>query len=63
MIYNLLELSDNYSITSGSLWNSYRDEENGDANESNDANYRLNISKKAIININGKTKIIVILNN
>ena len=63
MIYNLLELSDNYSITSGSLWNYYRDEENGDANENNDANYRLNISQETIININGKTKIIVILDN
>ena len=63
MIYNLLELSDNYSITSGSLWNYYRDEGNGDANENGDANYRLNISKKKKININGKTKIIVILDN
>ena len=63
MIYNLLELSDNYSITSGSLWNYYRDKGNGDANENGDANYRLNISKKKKININGKTKIIVILDN
>ena len=59
----MLELSDNYSITPGSLWNYYRDEENGDANENNDANYRLNISEKTIININGKTKIRVILDN
>ena len=59
----MLELSDNYSITLGSLWNYYRDEENGDANENNDANYRLNISEKTIININGKTKIRVILDN
>ena len=59
----MLELSDNYSITPGSLWNYYRDGENGDANENNDANYRLNISEKTIININGKTKIRVILDN
>ena len=59
----MLELSDNYSITPGSLWNYYRDEENGVANENNDANYRLNISEKTIININGKTKIIAILYN
>ena len=59
----MLELSDNYSITLGSLWNYYRDEENGDANENNDANYRLNISEKTIININGKAKIRVILDN
>ena len=36
-IYNLLEYSDNYSMTSGSLWNYYRDEINDDANE-NDNN-------------------------
>ena len=59
----MLELSDNYSITLGSLWSYYRDEENGDANENNDANYRLNISEKTIININGKTKIRAILDN
>ena len=32
-MYNLLEYSDNYSTTSGSLWNHYRDEVNDDANE------------------------------
>ena len=32
-MYNLLEYSDNYSMTSGSLWNYYRDEINDDANE------------------------------
>ena len=26
LMYNLLEYSDNYSITSGSLWQYYRDE-------------------------------------
>ena len=34
---NLLEYSDNYSMTSGSLWNYYRDEINDDENE-NDYN-------------------------
>ena len=29
-MYNLLEYSDNYSMTSGSLWNYYRDEINDD---------------------------------
>ena len=39
---NLLEYSDNYCTTSGSLWN-YRDEVIDDANENNDANnYRTN---------------------
>ena len=33
--YNLLEYSDNYSMTSGSLWDYYRDEINYDENEDN----------------------------
>ena len=33
----LLEYSDNYSKTSGSLWNYYRDEVNDDANENTNA--------------------------
>ena len=36
--YNLLEHSDNYSMTSGSLWNYYRDEVNDAANENDIAN-------------------------
>ena len=36
-MYNLSEYSHNYSMTSGSLWNYYRDEMNYDGNE-NDAN-------------------------
>ena len=31
----LLEYSDNYSVTSGILWNYYRDEVNDNANENN----------------------------
>ena len=34
-MYNLLEYSDNYSMTSGSLWNHYRDETSHDADETN----------------------------
>ena len=36
LMYNLLELSGNYSTTSTSLWNYYRDEVN-DADDANDA--------------------------
>ena len=36
-MYNLLEYSDNYSMTSRSLWNFHRDEINADANENNPA--------------------------
>ena len=45
-IYDLLEYSDNYSMTSGSLWNYYRDEVNDPANENNDAsNFWTNSNK------------------
>ena len=32
-LHNLLKYSDNYSMTSGSLWNYYRDEVNDNMNE------------------------------
>ena len=41
---DLLEYSDNYSKTSGSLWNYYRDEINDDENENDNSN-RLNNDK------------------
>ena len=45
-MYDLLEYSDNYSMTSRNLWNYYRDEVNDSANANNDANnYRININK------------------
>ena len=45
-MYNLLEYNDNYSVTSRSLWNYYRDYVNDDANENNNAgNYRINNEK------------------
>ena len=40
-MYNLLEYSDNYSMTLASLRNFYRDEVNNDANENENA-YRIN---------------------
>ena len=43
-MYNLLEYSDNYSVTSGSLWSYYGDKVNNDANEIA-ANRRLNNNK------------------
>ena len=33
LMYNLLEYSDNYSMTSGRLWNYHRDEINDDTNK------------------------------
>ena len=44
-INNLLEYSDNYSMTSGSLWNHYRDEVNDDTNENNPDNNKINNNK------------------
>ena len=43
-MYNLIEYSDNYSMTSGSLWNYYRDKVNNDTNEFA-ANCTMNNSK------------------
>ena len=59
-MYNLLEYSDIFSITSGSLWNYYRDEVNYSANENNDAsNYRMSNNKRATSkSFECKTKII-----
>ena len=46
-MYNLLEHSDNYSLTSGSLWNYFRDEVNDVANENNANNtFRVNNEKR-----------------
>ena len=59
-IYNLLEYNDNYSMTSGSLWNYNTDEVNDDANENNDAGiYRVNNNKtRKSKSFEYKTKII-----
>ena len=42
----LLEYSDNYSMTAGSLRNYYRDEVNDDADENNAGNHRIDDRKK-----------------
>ena len=44
-MYNSLEYSHNYSMTSGSLWNYYIDEVNDDENEHDNANNRINNNK------------------
>ena len=42
-MYNLLEYINSYSMTSGTLWNYYKDEVNDFTNEINDAkNFRIN---------------------
>ena len=44
-MYNLLEYSNNYSMTSGSLWNYYRDEINYSVIEINNDGNKINKSK------------------
>ena len=44
-MYNLLEYSENYSVTSLSLWNYYKDEINDYENETNRFRNRLNNNK------------------
>ena len=44
-MYNLLKYRDNYSMTSGSLWNYYRDEVNDYENEIDNAYYWINNNK------------------
>ena len=46
LMYNLLEYNHNYSMSSGSLWNCYRNEVYDDANENNAVgSYRINNNK------------------
>ena len=56
-MYNLLEYSKNYSGTSGSLWNYYRDELTDEANDDNDSNKNIINAKsfKYKISITGST--------
>lgn len=60
-MFHLLEYSDKYSLTSGSLCNYYRDDVKHDANENNAENtFRLNIRKTTTSkSLKCKTKIIV----
>ena len=50
-MYNLLEYSNNYSMTSGSLWNFYRDKIINDVNEDNATNNRINNNKTMKVNL------------
>ena len=46
-MYNLLEYSDSYSMTSGSLWNYYRDKINDGVNKINRINKNKTIAGKS----------------
>ena len=47
-MYNLLEYSNNFSMTSGNLWNYYRDEQNDFANKIDDNDNMINNNKAKI---------------
>ena len=54
----LLEYNNNYSITSGSLWNYYRDEVNDDTDKNDVANKKINNKTTASKSFVYKTKLI-----
>ena len=58
-MYNLLQYSNNYTMTSGSLWNYYRDEIDDDVNENDDNNNKIN-NNKTITNKSFEYKIKII---
>ena len=45
-MYNLIEYSDNYSKTSGSLWQYYRDDPNDNTTQSGSFKYNIKITGK-----------------
>ena len=48
-MYNLIEYSDNYSKTSGSLWQYYRDEPNDNLRDPESFKSKLKITKKLLL--------------
>ena len=48
-MYNLIEYSDNYSKTSGSLWKYYRDEPNDNLTDSESFKSKVKITKKLLL--------------
>ena len=53
-MYNLIEYSDNYVKTSGSLWQYFRDEPNDNLRDSESFNCKIKITGKAPVNNNEK---------
>ena len=53
-LYNLLEYSDNYAKTSGSLWQYYRDEPNDNSADSESFKSKTKITGKTPSNCNEK---------
>ena len=51
-MYNLIEYSDNYSTTSGSLWQYYKDEPNNNLADSESFKFKIKITGKTPADIN-----------
>ena len=58
-VYNLIECSDNYSKTSGSLWQYYRDKPNDNITESESFKSKIKITGNILDNGNTKNVISV----
>ena len=48
-MYNLIKYSDNYSKTSGSLWQSYRDDPNNNITQSESFKFKIKITGKSLL--------------
>ena len=55
-MYSLIEYSDNYSDTSGSLWNFKRDEIIGNINSTNNNSSSFKYKSNLIVNTDGANK-------
>ena len=53
-MYNLIEYSNNYSKTSGNLWQHYRDEANDDITESESFKSKIKITRNTLDDGNKK---------
>ena len=60
-MYNLIEYSDNYSKTSGSLWQYYKDDRNDNIENSESFKYKIKIIGKTANNRNTKDVEIIVL--
>ena len=53
-MYNLIEYSDNYTKTSRSLWQYYRDDPNDNIVHSESFKFKINITRKSLADGNKK---------
>ena len=59
-MYNLIEYSDNYSKTSGTLWQYYRDERNNNLTDSESLKFKIKIIGNAPNDFNKKNVEIIV---